>query len=43
METARAAGVRSCGVTWGFREREELVGAGAVHLIDRPEELLGLL
>lgn len=23
-------------MTWGFREREELVGARAVHLIDRP-------
>lgn len=43
MQTARAAGVRSAGVTWGFRERQELVDAGACHLVDRPEELLGLL
>ena len=43
MQTARAAGVRSAGVTWGFRDRQELVEAGAGHLVDRPEELLGLL
>lgn len=43
MLTAAAAGVRSAGVTWGFRERAELVEAGAVHLVDRPEQLLGLL
>lgn len=43
MQTARAAGVRSAGVTWGFRDRQELVEAGAGSLVDRPEELLGLL
>lgn len=43
MQTARAAGIRSAGVTWGFRERQELVDAGAGALVDRPEELLGLL
>ena len=43
METARAAGVRSAGVTWGFRDREELVAAGADRLVDRAEELLGAL
>jgi len=43
MQTAAAAGVRSAGVTWGFRTREELVGAGAQHLVDRAEELLELL
>ena len=43
MQTAAAAGVRSAGVTWGFRSREELVQAGAQHLVDRPDELLELL
>ena len=43
MRTAAAAGVRSVGVTWGFRSREELREAGAGVLIDRPEELLALL
>lgn len=43
IQTAAAAGVRSVGVTWGFRSREELVGAGADHLADRASEILGLL
>ena len=43
METARAAGVRSAGVTWGFRDREELVAAGAGRLVDRAAELLEAL
>ncbi len=43
MQTAAAAGIRSAGVTWGFRSREELAQHGAGHLVDRPEELLGLL
>ncbi len=43
MQTAAAAGVRSAGVTWGFRTRQELVEAGAQHLVDRAEELLELL
>ncbi len=41
MLTAAAAGVRSVGVTWGFRSREELVEAGACHLADRAGEILG--
>lgn len=43
METAKAAGVRSAGVAWGFRTRAELEQAGADHIIDRAEELLGIL
>ncbi len=43
MQTAAAAGVRSAGVTWGFRTRQELVESGAQHLVDRAEELLELL
>ena len=43
IETAAAAGVRSAGVTWGFRDRAELIAAGARHLVDRPGELLELL
>lgn len=43
MLTARAAGVRSAGVTWGFRERQELVEAGASNIVDRPAQLLDLL
>lgn len=43
MLAAAAAGVRSVGVTWGFRTREELASAGAVHIVDRAEEILPLL
>jgi len=43
MQTARDAGMRPIGVLWGFREREELVGAGAESVIEKPEELLVLL
>jgi phosphoglycolate phosphatase len=37
---ARGAEMRSVGVTWGLRPREELVGAD--HLIDKPLDLLAL-
>ena len=43
MLTARAAGVRSVGVSWGFRARQELLESQADHIIDRAEELMGLL
>ena len=43
MQTAAAAGVRSAGVTRGFRTRAELEQSGARHIVDRPAELLGLL
>ena len=43
IETARAAGLRSVGVTWGFRARTELEAAGADHIVTQPEAILGLL
>ena len=43
MTTAIAAGVRAVGVSWGFRDRSELLTAGAYHIIDKPSELLELL
>ena len=43
MRTAANAGLRSVGVTWGFRPRTELEENGAVHIIDSPEQLLDLL
>ena len=43
MRTAGAAGMVSVGVTWGFRDRDELARAGAQHIIDRPEQALELL
>ncbi len=43
METARRACVTSCGVTWGFRPRAELIENNADHLADTPSDLLPLL
>lgn len=40
--TAQAAGIRSAGVTWGFRRRAELEEAGADRIVDRADELLDL-
>ncbi|MCI8553419.1 MAG: HAD-IA family hydrolase [Clostridiales bacterium] len=43
IRTARAAGLRSVGVLWGFRSREELEEAGADRLISQPGELTELV
>ena len=40
METGINAGVRTVGVTWGFRTREELASFNPWRLADTPEELL---
>ncbi len=41
--TGKNGGLTVVGVLWGFRDREELEGAGADFVIGRPEELLGLV
>ena len=43
MRTARAAGMFSVGVLWGFRDREELMASGAQELIATPAEVWRLL
>lgn len=43
MQTASCAGLRSVGVTWGFRTREELEQSGAHWIVDRPDEIRSLL
>lgn len=43
MQTARAAGMGAVGALWGFRDKEELLSAGAQVLIERPGEVLDLL
>ena len=40
VETGHRAQVSTVAVSWGFRERKELLEAGAERIIDRPEELL---
>lgn len=39
MDTARNAGMDSCGVLWGFRSREELLEHGAKYLAGDPAQL----
>ena len=43
MKTATAAGMFAAGVTWGFRDRQELMDNGADAIVDRPADLLELL
>jgi len=40
IATARAAGMHSVAVTWGFRPRADLVAADPDQLIDEPMELI---
>jgi len=43
VQVAHNAGAVAVGVTWGFRDLDELVEAGADHVIDQPAGLLNLL
>lgn len=43
IQTAKAAGVRSVGCSWGFRPRTELEEYGADCIADKPIELLKLI
>jgi len=43
MQTANRAGMYAIGVTWGFRDRQELEEHGAKTIIDCPGELLPLI
>lgn len=40
MQTGNNAGCDTLGVTWGFRDRQELVDNNAKFIIDEPKELL---
>ncbi|MCD8313409.1 MAG: HAD family hydrolase [Bacteroidales bacterium] len=39
MQTGRNAGVRTVGVTWGFRSREEMAACDPWKIVDSPDEL----
>ncbi len=43
IDTARNAGIDCLCVSWGFRTREQLVAAGAGHIVDTPEEMVAFV
>jgi len=43
LQTAKAAGMRSVGVTWGFRPRSELLAHDPWLIVDQPQDLRALL
>ena len=43
MQTAKNAGMTSCGVLWGFREKKELLENGAEHIVSDAQELRALI
>ncbi len=43
MQTAANSGVVSVGVTWGFRDKEELLANGAQYIAEQPSDILMIL
>ena len=43
MQTGANASVDTCGVTWGFRSREELEAFQPQYLIDTPDDLAAII
>lgn len=43
MQTGKNAGVKTIGVTWGFRSREELAAYSPCLLADNPEEIYNFI
>lgn len=43
VQTADNAGLDCLGVTWGYRDREELLEAGAEFIADNPMEILNVI
>jgi len=43
ISTGKNAGIESIGVLWGFRDRDELEGAGADHIVAKAEEILDII
>ncbi len=42
IQTGVSAGLDAIGVLWGFRKKEELIDAGAKHIVDKPYQILDL-
>lgn len=40
IKTGRAAGMRTAGVLWGFRDEKELRDAGADYIVSKPVDLI---
>lgn len=43
METGKNAGINTCGVLWGFRDRQELLDHGACFFAENAEQLLAVI
>lgn len=43
IQTAQNANMLAVGVSWGFRDKNELVESGAKHILNHPLELMDLL
>ncbi len=43
IQTGVSAGVDTIGVLWGFRKKEELIEAGAKHIVDKPLQILNFI
>lgn len=41
--TAKNSGLKCISVTWGFRDRDELIKVGAERIVDSPSEIVPLL
>jgi phosphoglycolate phosphatase len=43
IQTANNANMLAVGVSWGFRDKKELIEAGAKHVLNHPLDLIALL
>ncbi|WP_372937684.1 HAD family hydrolase [Seonamhaeicola sp.] len=43
IQTAKNANMLAVGVSWGFRDKQELINEGADYILDKPIELLDIL
>ena len=43
MKTAKNAGMVAVGATWGYREKEILIGAGADITADNPRDIYEII